>query len=131
MYVYVAAVNNKYVVVCGSDLQGRHSCDGCLSSSIYLNMRVVRDIYCFSIWFARCSVSPKKLHSVLSCVVELLDEDYMSYCIVNCRQIDKNGSYDYTPLVVSLHWASALFGHKACLCIDDVSFNNCIYLNKY
>ena len=42
----------------------------------------------------------KNIHSVLSCVVELLDEDYMIHCIVTCRHIDKGGSCDHAPLVV-------------------------------
>ena len=44
-------------------------------------------------------------HYVLEecCIVELLDEDSMIHCFVCCRQIDKSGSCDHTPLVVMLY----------------------------
>ena len=38
---------NKCIVVCDSDLQMGHSGDGCLFSSICLNMKVVGDISFF------------------------------------------------------------------------------------
>ena len=43
------------------------------------------------------------LHSVLSCIVELRDEDSMIHCIVSCRQIDKRGCCNHTPLVATLY----------------------------
>ena len=41
----------------------------------------------------------KNHHSVLSCIIELLDENSMIYCMVSCRQISKRGSCDHAPLV--------------------------------
>ena len=42
----------------------------------------------------------KNLYSVLSCVVELLDEDYIIHCMSTCIQIDNSGSCDHAPLLV-------------------------------
>ena len=42
----------------------------------------------------------KNLYSVMSCIVELRDEDSVIHCIVSCRQIDKSGCCNHAPLTI-------------------------------
>ena len=46
---------------------------------------------------------------MLSCVVKLLDEDYVIYCIVNCRQLDKGSYCDHPTLVDILYVLSEIY----------------------
>ena len=56
--VFMLVQLNKFVVVCGSDLQGGIVVMGVVLVDFFLNMRVVGDISGFSICFACCSVPP-------------------------------------------------------------------------
>ena len=46
---------------------------------------------------------------MLSCIIELLDVEYMIHCIVSSRPIYKSDSCDHSPLVVILYVLSEVY----------------------